>query len=798
MGFWKAAFLICFLLSTMAVAQNRVVEYWHVGSYEEVEAVKQMAEAFKLESGITVNVQPIPWGSYQTKYFTAMASGDTPDAGTTNLSGGTNYGKVGGVIDLERRYPEQIARIKEHVFPEMWPTCYFKGHLFAIPYDVAVLIGFYRKDIFNQFDLEVPETWSQLTALLNKLNANGYPYGFLWTRNAHWGLANFTWGLGSDGYVENGRKVNWNDPRFIRGYTYAMDLWNSYNLVSEKAVEQFAIKDTRQALPLFFNYHSTYSEILIRAPHLKDDFGIFAFPYADEGHPASMMGGRVAVVFRDAKNPDDAMRWLEFALSKKAQTIKYRFLADLGERSALDLSVNQRFWEQDLGLKDDDQQIFHEIFQRLQTRSGVPWSNESDRLLEQSIYRTEEVARNYLSDLAQKTGISLRELKTAMAAGELTAEKQNYQRFLSAHVNEMFTELTPQAQSRLDAEFADYQKYFGHLTEVAVEATYGWDVLDYSELIVFFLCLAFFALVLTRSDMRVSLHSYLYIAPAVISALVFIIIPVFVSLYLSFTKYNPLTPLSTAHWVGLENYSQLLSDPVLWRSLLYSVYFAILVIPMQLVIGVVLAACLDKNLWPERFWKFLYFSPLVTSVVSVSLIWFALYAGTEYGWINSLLLNAGIIRDPIIFLKDKDFFLNCIIVMTIWQGLAFTILILLAGFQSIPDSQYEAASIDGAGPIRQFWSISLPNLRPQFTFLVVMGTIGAIQVFEQIYMMGGGAGEAESKFGPDDSGMTIVPFIYRKGFEYFKMGEASAIAYVLFIFLFVLTFFNLRLILTKD
>jgi ABC-type sugar transport system permease subunit len=292
--------------------------------------------------------------------------------------------------------------------------------------------------------------------------------------------------------------------------------------------------------------------------------------------------------------------------------------------------------------------------------------------------------------------------------------------------------------------------------------------------------------------MRRRWFAYLCVAPPVLQALVFVFIPVVVSLYLSFTRYDPVSPLSWARWVGWDNYVRIFGDPVLWHSLGRSVYFALVVLPVQLGLGVVLAACLDRNLVPDRLYKFVYFAPLVTSAVSVALIWFALLAGAHYGWVNALLLKAKLIADPIDFLNQAELFLQCVIALAIWQGIPFYILILLAGLQSIPHQQYEAAALDGAGVLRQFWHVSLPNLRPQFVFLVIMGTIGAVQVFEQIYMLGGGTGEAGSKFGPDDSGLTMVPFLFRKGFEFLKMGEASAIAYVLFAALAVVTYVNLR------
>ena len=783
----------------LANANETKVNFWHVGTHDEAKALEKIAEKFHKKTGISVHVQPIPWGSFATKYLTAMASGEPPDAGTSSLSAAVEYGKVGGVIDIGQNFPEEAANLKKLIFPDMWPTCYFRNHLFGIPFSANALVGFYRKDIFEELNIKAPATWSELKHVLDVLTSNSYQYGFLWTRNAQWGLGTFVWPYDERNYNKDGTELRWASPDFLKGYKFAIDLWNSYNLVIDKPIELMSIKDDKKALPLFFDYDIRYSEIIIRTPHLKDKFGIFPFPQADDGIPTTIMGGRVAVIFREGKQQQAAMKWIEYLMSKESQLFQYRQLSNMGERSQLILSPNMEFWKEDLGLLPGHQELFYEIFTRLKSVPAFPWTQESDRVLDRTFFKMKEALKDYSEDVASQYDMSIFELKKLFAGGEMVKERQKYYAFLEQTCKEVLAKSHKQAQPKLESERANYYKYYGKYLDTIIESTDKWDILDYSKLIVFILIIVFFIYVFINKHARKSLASYIYITPPVVAALIFIVIPIIVSLYLSFTKYNPVMPLNHATWVGLENYILILKDNVLWQSLGRSLYFAILALPIQLIMAVILAACLDKNLIPDRLYKFVYFSPLVTSIVSVSLIWFALYSGTSYGWINSLLLKLHLIKDPLMFLNDKGLFLNSVIIMSIWQGLAFTILIFLAGFQNISNEQYEASSIDGAGPVKQFFYISLPNLKPQFTFLLIMGTIGAIQVFEQIYMLGVGAGgEAESKFGPDDSGMTIVPFLYRKGFEFFKMGEASAIAYILFILLFILTYFNLKLITKKE
>ncbi len=786
------------ILSSQLFAAENTVNFWMVGTHDEVMVLEKVAEKFHQQTGIRVHIQPIPWGNFQTKYLTAMASGEPPDAGTSYLSAGLEYGKVGGVIDLEKNFPEAVARLKSNFFPDIWPICYFQNRLYAVPYNATAPMFFYRKDIFRKLQLQPPKTWSELENVLDVLTANDYQYGFLWTRNANWSIGTYVWPFGEDNYKNEGTVVDWTAPNFLKGYRFAIQLWNNYNLVMDKPVELMSISDEKKALPLFLDYDMRYMEFLIRAPQLKDKFGIFPFPQADDGIPGTIMGGRTTVIFRDAKNPTDAMKWIEFLMSRESQLSIHHFMSRLGDRSQLFLSVHKDFWNEQLNLLPGDQELFFQVYTRLKTKPGYPWQNESSRILEQSIFKVRDELEGYLKKIADQYELSVWDLKKNFAAGKMPVEKKKYTQFLVQTCEKILKSSVPIAQQKLDREQADFYKYYDLPQDNGITAPQRWDVLDYSKFIAAILIGLFFIYILINRTARKQWISYLYIAPPIVAALVFIIIPIIVSLYLSFTKYNPITPLSQAHWVGVENYVNILKDRVLWQSLGRSVYFAVLVLPIQILIAVILAACLDKNLVPDRLFKFVYFSPLVTSVVSISLIWFALYSETRYGWINSLLLNLNLIKDPILFIKDKGRFLNSVIIMSIWQGLAFTILIFLAGLQNVPKEHYEAAEIDGAGPIRQFFFISLPNLKPQFTFLVIMGTIGAVQVFEQIYMLGGGAAEAESKFGPDDSGMTIVPFLYRMGFEFFKMGEASAIAYILFIFLFLLTYLNLKFVTRKE
>lgn len=769
--------------------QDVAIKFWALGENDQAAFFSLIAKEFYQKTHIKVEVQPVPWGDFRTKYLTAMAAGIPPDVATTNLSGPAEYGQVAGVIDFQQVFPESVARLKSQIFEGTFKQAYFRGHLFGIPWEATSLALFYRKDIFRKLNLQPPETAEEMEKVIATLTSHDYYYGFIWSRNTSWGMGTFIWPYGATLLDSSGEHVTWQHPGFLKGYKNAIRIWNIYNMYFEKPIELFIIDDPKVCAPMFADYYWRYSEIITRAPHLEHEFGIVPYPYPADGQSKQVvMGGTNFVVFRLSQHQSEAMKWIEFLLSTEVQLKRFTYFINLGERSQLMLSVNKEFWNLPLPLPNDHKKSLQEIIARSFNEEYQVGANDANRLLEKSIYIIENQIKDYIAERAAHYQISSYDFKKKMAQGLIPEEKNTILAFIDQRVEEHFKTITPIGQQLLDKGRMLYKKYYSTILDQDIQTFENkLDILKISKIIVALLIAMVIFWILYHKTLRKYWISYLFIAPPLLLISVFILIPIIVSVYISFTKYNPILPLSMAHWVGLENLTDILRDSTLWETLYRSFYYAVLVIPIQLCIGIIFASLLDKNLFPEKLFKFLYFSPMVTSVIAISLIWLALYAGTQYGWINSFLIKFGLIKDPIIFLKNNRIFMNTVVILSIWQGLAFVILIILAGLQNIPRHLYEAAEIDGANGFQQFFHITIPGLKPQVIFLVIMNTIGSLQVFEQIYMLGGGSGEAESRFGPQDSGMTMVPWIYRKGFEDFKMGEASAIAYILFAIIMLLT-----------
>lgn len=285
--------------------------------------------------------------------------------------------------------------------------------------------------------------------------------------------------------------------------------------------------------------------------------------------------------------------------------------------------------------------------------------------------------------------------------------------------------------------------------------------------------------------------SYLFIAPGIILFTVFMAVPVVASLYWSFTEYNVLQP---AHWVGLDNYRQIIfHDPRFWKAAVNTAIYVVGVVPLGICLALLLAVAIDQKIKLKNFYKTMFFMPAVTSTVAISVIWKWLFAGGKYGLINHFLIQIGL--KPIDWLMSPHWTLPAIMIMSVWAGLGYNMILFLAGLQAIPGVMYEAAEIDGANTWDQFWNITLPLLKPTMIFVIIMAVIGSFQVFEQVYIMTGAEGEGIG--GVLDCALTNVAYLYDTGFQKFKMGYASALAYILFAFIFLITILNLKVLKPK-
>ena len=230
-------------------------------------------------------------------------------------------------------------------------------------------------------------------------------------------------------------------------------------------------------------------------------------------------------------------------------------------------------------------------------------------------------------------------------------------------------------------------------------------------------------------------------------------------------------------------------DPRFWTSIWNTVRYVGAVVVANLILGLALALMLQKQSTLNTILRTVFFLPAVTAGVAVTVVWGWIFRGQSYGVINSIRLQMGA-EEIIPFLVDPQWMLTIVMLMAVWGGMGYNMILFLAGLQSIPAELYEAATVDGGRTRDKFLYITLPLLRPTIIFLLITGIIGTFQVFDAVYILFAGAGEGMG--GTLDAALTVVGYLYERGFRLFQLGYASAIAWILFMVIFVMTLINLR------
>jgi len=271
--------------------------------------------------------------------------------------------------------------------------------------------------------------------------------------------------------------------------------------------------------------------------------------------------------------------------------------------------------------------------------------------------------------------------------------------------------------------------------------------------------------------------AYLFILPWVIGFIFFTVGPMLASLYISFTRWEIVTP---SEWVGLTQYVRLIQDDRFYLSLYNTAYYVFLGVPLHLFLALLAALAMNINLAGVRIFRTLYYVPSITPVVANSILWLWIFH-PQWGLANAFLQLLGL--EGLYWLQDPRLSKPSFIIMSFWS-IGGQMIILLAALKGISPTYYEAAEIDGAGLLRQFRHITLPLLTPALFFNLILAIIGAFQVFTQAFIMTQG--------GPSYSTLFYVLYLYRMAFENFRMGYASAMAWILFVIILLFTLIQFR------
>lgn len=277
---------------------------------------------------------------------------------------------------------------------------------------------------------------------------------------------------------------------------------------------------------------------------------------------------------------------------------------------------------------------------------------------------------------------------------------------------------------------------------------------------------------------REAIGGYLFITPWILGLLIFIAYPIVASFYYSFTNFQIVKP---PVWIGTANYERLLHDQFFWKAIKVTVIYVVVSVPLGLVLSFLVALLMNQKVKGIGFWRTIFYLPNLIPLVAGTMLWLWIF-NPEYGLMNSLLAQIGI--DGPLWLRSQTWALPSLILMNLW-GVGGATLIYLAGLQGIPSDLYDAVAVDGGGAWAKFRAITIPQMSPVIFYNLILGMIAGFQVFAQPLIMTGG--------GPRSSTLFVVLYLYLNAFRDFRMGYASAIAWVLFLIILALTILTFRM-----
>ncbi len=281
-----------------------------------------------------------------------------------------------------------------------------------------------------------------------------------------------------------------------------------------------------------------------------------------------------------------------------------------------------------------------------------------------------------------------------------------------------------------------------------------------------------------------TLNGWLFLAVPVVLFVLFVLVPVGIAIVLSFTDY---AIVGDFEWIGVANYVRIFQDPIFWIALRNTAYYTALFVPLGVVVALGTAMLLNRRSGAVRVFRTLFYIPVISSTVATASIWFWLL-NPQYGLFNVVLSWFGI--DGPAWLYDSQWAMIAIVMMSVWAGFGANMLIFLASLQGVPSELVEAARLDGANAWQVFWHVTLPAISRTMFLVVTLLLIAAFQVFDQAYVL--------TKGGPGNSTLTLVYYIYDRGFGRLEMGYASALSFVLFLIILVFSLVNARITNRRD
>ncbi|BDI31624.1 hypothetical protein CCAX7_36750 [Capsulimonas corticalis] len=768
----RIALLLLLFIPSAAVhadTQKTVLRFRFWGDFKEIAIINKTVEAFERDHpGVTVRAERQPPGDeYAQKLIVEQAAHLTPDV----VFCGGNYPQFAGrgiLADLTPFLKADPSVNLNDYYPQLVNVFQSGGKTYAIPRDIAPMgLVYYNKTLFDKAHLPYPDgSWSwdykphpergnqDFLTVAQKLTHHGQTsadtvYGFAggWSEQT---MNNFVYSSGGS-FVDDikaPKKLLYNDPLVVNAMQLTVDMIQKYN-VSPSTIE---LQSSAVGPHELFTQGklAMYCTGIWEVPRFRDeikdfDWDIAAFPAGPKGQRGVMTGWSGYGITSDSKHKQESWELVKYLAGVKG-------LSGLAKSGLAQPSIAK--------LADSPLWL-----------DGSRPRNRKLTIDEVPYVHFEVLSPSW----PEITSIITPKLELVWN-GTLTAQQ----------AVDLFM---PPAQAKLD-----------QINHPPYHPTLNWGA-GFGAMLVITLLIVAWVWQGARQDLKLGRKigsgaeakaGYAFISPWLIGAIVFVLGPMLVSLMLAFTSWDMIAP---AKWVGTGNFAEMAHDEHFFKSMQVTALYTIFSVPLGVAGSLGLALLLNTKIKGQTVFRTLYYIPAVASSVAASLIWLRLF-NPESGLLNYMtavlhlnpLLHALGLTDPakgyVNWLGSEKTALGSLVVMSLW-GIGGGMVIYLAGLQGIPQSYYEAAEIDGATVFQKFRHVTLPLLTPTIFFTLIMGVIGSLQTFTQGFVMTQG--------GPNNATLFYVLYLYQNAFTFMKMGYASALAWVLFIVVLVITALQMKM-----
>ena len=703
---------------------------------EELEIERRNVESFeRMHPDVRIRIEPIP-SNYKEKILTSMAAGTPPDVFLLDAIMVPAFIERGVLLDL-MPYVRAYGVDLSGYYPNVLGIARREEQLYALPKDFTPMVMYYNKDLFDAAGVAYPEegwTWADFLriarALTRDIDRDGRmdQYGTVTYSNFfYW--PPWVWSNGGDFLDPTGTTASGvlNAPATEAALQFLVDL-RSVHQVAPSSEAAASLGGTGSMfytgrIGMMESGHWWLPTLKRYIAQGKVRVGVAPMPIPEGGKQVTILYASGWCVSKATKQPDLAAQLAIFLASPEAN----RRRMEQGLAIPSNIALEQEVLAADsLGLE--------RVFYKQVGHARLPWGATVE-----GFSRVEDLTE----DAFEEALIGGRDLHEALT----------------------------EAAQKIDQE----------LSAPPLKAVSGETrILGFMVLSMLGGILAFVILTLSTpsKDRGEAVRAYAFLTPSFLHLLLFSLGPVLFSMYLSFHRWNIIDPVKP--FVGLDHFRTLLNDRLFWNALKNTAMFT-LHVPVGMALSLMVALVMNTRIRGVYVLRTLFFLPSVSSFVAIAMVWQWIY-NPEYGLLNYLFALSGLPRPG--WLTDPSLALISIMIMTIWIGIGYQMVIFLAGLQSIPAYLYEAAVIDGAGPWRRFWHVTMPLLKPTTFFILVTSVIASFQVFTSIYIMTQG--------GPMRATDVIVYHIYQNAWEYLKMGYASAMSWTLFMLIMIVTWVQFK------